>query len=827
MRSLPELVADGCGLPFAAAVDALRAAVTHHGVAVVEAPPGTGKTTLAPPIVAGLVDGRVVVTQPRRVAARAAARRLASLTGTSVGDLIGFTVRGERAVGPATRIEMVTPGVLLRRLLRDPSLEGVGGVILDEVHERALDTDLLTGLVSEVRELREDLAVVAMSATLDAAGLATLLGGDRPAPVVGVPAVLHPLDVRWSPGPTPMDPRGTSREFLSHVAHTVERAYHERTGDGDVLVFLPGVWEVRAVVETLRGRLPAEVLELHGQVGAREQDRAVSGRRPGEPPRVVVATNLAESSLTVDGVRVVVDAGLTREPRRDSGRGMTGLVTVRCARSSADQRAGRAARQGPGTVWRCYEQRTYEGLRPQVTPETQTADLTGALLTLAAWGAPRGESLRLPSPLPPHAVAEDERLLRTLGAVDAEGRITPHGRKLTSVPASPRWARALLEGAPLSGSRTAAEVVAAVELDAGGDLAVALRGLRRGTAPESRRWRSEADRLERLVAPSEGRGLGLGAVVALAYPERVARKTGGTHLLASGTRAAAPRELAGSEWLAVGDVSRAGGAAAAGTGAVIRSAAVIDEETARRCAQSLLINEVRGELLAGRLRARRVTALGAIELASTPVAAKELGPDAVREVVARQGLDVIGWSPGADLLRRRLALLHRHLSGPWPDVSDQALLARLDEWLGPELAEAARTGRLSGISLTAPLRRLVPWQETGRLDELAPERLAVPSGSRIRLDYPAHDDDASVVCAVKLQECFGLAASPTVAGGRVPIVFHLLSPAGRPLAVTADLASFWSGPYGQVRAEMRGRYPKHPWPEDPWTATATARTKRR
>ena len=827
MPTLAQLVADGCGLPFAAAAEALRAAVLERGVAVVEAPPGTGKTTLAPAVVAGCVEGRVVVTQPRRVAARAAARRLASLTGTKVGDIVGFTVRGERAVTRQTRVEMVTPGVLLRRLLRDPSLEGVGAVILDEVHERGLDTDLLTGLLAEVRELRDDLPVVAMSATLDAVGLSSLLGGGSPAPVVGVPAQLHPLDVRWAPGPAALDARGTSRGFLGHVAATVEQAFAQRPDDGDVLVFLPGVWEVRTVAERLRGALPAEVLELHGQAGAREQDRAVSGRRQDELPRVVVSTNLAESSLTVDGVRVVVDAGLAREPRRDSGRGMSGLVTVRCAKSSADQRAGRAARQGPGVVWRCYDERTYSGLRPQVTPEAQTAELTSALLTLAAWGAPRGEGLALPSPLPASAVAEDEAVLQGLGAVDDQGRVTAHGRRLAEIPASPRWARALLDGADVVGSRVAAEVVAAAEMDVDGDLTVALRGLRRGTAPESRRWKAEADRLERLVPSSDGVGGLPGAVVVLAYPERVARRVGDAYLFASGTRAAAPPSLTGHEWLAVAEVSRTGGQAAAGTGAVIRSGAPIDEPTARRTAEHLLVDEVRGELVEGKLRARRVSALGAIELSSTPVPAKELGADAVRGVLAREGLGVIGWSASADLLRRRLALLHRRIGAPWPDVSDEALLARLDEWLGPELAEAARTGRLSGISLTAPLRRLIPWQEAHRLDDLAPERLTVPSGSNIRLDYPPHDDDAAVVCAVKLQECFGLAESPTIADGRARILFHLLSPAGRPLAVTDDLASFWSGPYAQVRSEMRGRYPKHPWPEDPWTAVATSRTKRR
>ncbi|AQP49561.1 ATP-dependent helicase HrpB [Tessaracoccus flavescens] len=825
MRSLSELVDDGCDLPFAAASEPLRSAVGERRVAVVEAPPGTGKTTLAPPMVAGVVEGRVVVTQPRRVAARAAARRLAQLTGTRIGDLVGFTVRGERRVSDSTRIEMVTPGVLLRRLLRDPGLDGVGAVILDEVHERGLDTDLLVGLLGEVRELRDDLAVVAMSATADSAGLSRLLGTDTPAPVVGVPAVLHRLEEQFAPGPLPTDARGVSRDFLSHVADTTVRAFSERPDDGDVLVFLPGVREVRIVAETVASRVDAEVLELHGQVGSREQDRAISGRRPGDRPRVVVSTNLAESSVTVDGVRVVVDAGLSREPRRDASRGMSGLVTVRCARSSADQRAGRAARQGPGVVWRCYDRETYSGLRPQVTPEGQTADLTSALLTLATWGAPRGEGLALPSPLPAASVLEDEQVLRSLEAVDEQGRVTSHGRELAEIPASPRWARALLDAAPLVGSRLAAEVVAAVELGVAGDVAQELGSLRRGSSPETGRWRAEADRLARLVADSAGSGGSAATVIALAFPERVARRVGDVYLLGSGTRAAAPPTLAGHEWLAVAEVTRASGASAAGTGAVIRSGAPADESTARLVLPAT--QEVRGELVDGRLRARRVSALGAVELSSTPVPARELGSDAVFDVLRTKGLEVIGWSGSADALRRRLALLHRVIGPPWPDVGDDALLMRLAEWLGPEVEGAAQSGRLAGIDLTAPLRRLLPWPEAGRLDELAPERLEVPSGSRIRLDYPAHDEAGPVVVAVKLQECFGLAATPRLADGRAEVVFHLLSPAGRPLAITGDLASFWSGLYTQVRAEMRGRYPRHPWPEDPWTAPATARTNRR
>lgn len=823
VRSLDDLLLDGYGLPFAAAVGQLQEAVAQHGTAMVEAPPGTGKTTLGPPAVASIIKGRVVVTQPRRVAARAAARRLASLTGTAVGELAGFTVRGESSMTASTRIEMVTPGVLLRRLVGDPGLEGVGAVILDEVHERGLDTDLLVGLLGEVRQLRQDLTVVAMSATADSAEFARLLGG---APVIGVPGQAYPLTTRYVPGPRATDGKAVTRAFLEHVGSVTIRAFHEAGGQCDVLVFLPGVREVRVVADHLRSRLDAQICELHSQVSTREQDAAIAQRGPGQRARVIVATNIAESSVTVGGVRVVVDSGLVREPRRDASRGMTGLVTLRCARSSADQRAGRAARLGPGTVWRCYDEETYPGLQPHVTPEAQTGDLTAALLTLAAWGAPRGETLHLPSALPSSAVREDEDVLKALGAVDEAGRITPEGRVLSDIPASPRWARALLDGSVLVGSRAASEVVAAVELGASGDLAREIGDLQRGVTPLASRWKRETGRLERLIPHHPAAGGELGAVVVLAFPERVARRTGDVYLLASGTRAVAPAGLDGPEWLAVAEVTRSPPSATAGTGAMIRSAIPVREETVR-LAHGLLTDEVHGTLTDGRIRARRVTSLGAIELTSTPVPVTALGPTAVLDVLIRNGLDSIGFSEGADMLRRRLAIVHRYLGTPWPEVSDAALLAHLDEWLAPELATAGRSGRLDTIDLAPALRRLVPWQIAGRLDELAPERLQVPSGSRVRLDYPPHDSDGPIVASVKLQECFGLASSPRLVDGAAEVVFHLLSPAGRPLAITADLASFWSGPYAQVRAEMRGRYPRHPWPEDPWSASPTSRTNRR
>ena len=848
-----DLRAIGEGLPFAEALAALRTAVTTRGVAVVQAPPGSGKTTLAPPLVADCVEGRVVVTGPRRVTVRAAARRLAHLTGTELGDLVGHTVRGERRVGPRTRLEFVTPGVLVRRLLADPELTGTAAVVLDEVHERALDTDLLLGMLAEVRQLRE-LPVVAMSATLDAPGIATLLGDDDdPAPLVDSEGALHPLEVLWEPAPGPRtDARGVTRDFLEHVARVTAQ---EHDLDHHTLVFVPGAREVDRVVELLARLVPgAEVLPLHGRLSPREQDLAIGGSPSPTGGRIVVSTDLAESSLTVPGVRLVVDAALSREPRRDAARDMSGLVTVQASRASMAQRAGRAARLGPGRAVRLVEESAWSRAPEHVTPQITTADLTETALTLAAWGSPRGEGMVLLTPPPAAGIAATETTLRGLGLVDDDGRVTDDGLAATRIPADPRLARALLDGADLVGATAAAEVVATLADDLrgdDGDLDRLLADLRSGRSRDASRWRREADRLARLV-PTDGderpgsgaragdrHVSGAGLVTALAHPGRIARRVGDgpTYLLASGTRAALPSgsPMRHHEWLVVADVARADGRVAAGTGAVIRLAATLTRDEAETAGTGLRVREVRADLgdgdagaAKGRVTAREVDALGAIELSSTPVRPDpETGADAVRRALATRGLDLLTWSPTADTLRRRLAALHHHLGDPWPDVSDEALAARLDEWLGPELQRVATGTPFARLDLTDPLRRLLPWPEATRLDELAPERLPVPSSSTAAITWPPHDEpSAAPVLAVKLQECFGLAETPRLVDGRVPVLFHLLSPARRPLAVTDDLASFWSGPYAQVRAEMRGRYPKHPWPEDPWTAPATARTKR-
>ena len=866
----------GAGLPFAGSLPALEEALTRAtpGVAVVQAPPGTGKTTLVPPLLAnrlarrgGGVAGapqRVVVTAPRRVAARAAASRLAALAGETLGGSVGFTVRGAREVGRDTLVEMVTPGILLRRLLADPALPGVGAVVLDEVHERALDTDLLVGLLTEVRQLRDDLDLVAMSATVDAARFATLLGDDEPAALVDAPDALHPLTTRWAPFPgLRTDARGVSREFLQHVARTTAAAVadDERSGRStDALVFVPGGHEVATVAHALRDLLPhREVLELQGSIAPALQDRATGGRCPGDPPRVVVSTALAESSLTVPGVHLVVDSGLSREPRRDAVRDMSGLVTLTSSRASADQRAGRAARLGPGTVVRCYDEATYHRMPAHSTPEILTADLTGAALTLACWGSPRGVGLRLPDAPPVAAMDDAEDQLRSLGAVGADGRVTEVGRRLAQIPVDPRLARGLLDGATLFGAETAAEVVALLAEDGTHpDLAQTLRERRRGGRRGSAgAWRHEADRLTRLArrhapahagpprpgpptpglpapglpapelpTPDGSPETALGTIVALTWPNRLARVDGDTALLVSGTRAGLPAAsgLRGHEWLAISEVTRAQGAATAGTGAVVRAAIPVDQHTVELAAAHLVADETTAFYDWERLSARRVRRIGAVVLSATPVRATTADARAaVRAALARDGLDRLTWPAGADLLRRRLALLHTTLGAPWPDVSDAALLADGAALLEPVVDDLAR-GR--SPDLTGVLRGLLPWPAAARLDELAPERLTVPTGHAVRIEYPevGRTDERPVV-RVKLQECFGWAQTPTIADGRVRLLFHLLSPAGRPVAVTDDLASFWSGPYARVRAEMRGRYPRHPWPEDPWTAAPTARVK--
>ncbi|KRA32849.1 ATP-dependent helicase [Nocardioides sp. Root614] len=825
-------------LPVTAGLAALDETLRTRGVAVVQAPPGTGKTTLVPPAVAGVVAGRVVVTQPSRIAARAAARRLAHLLGEPVGETVGYSVRGDRRTSRRTRVEVVTTGLLLRRIQHDPELAGVGAVVLDEVHERHLDADLTLALLVDVRaNLREDLALVAMSATIEAERTAALLGGSG-APVIRVPGALHPVQAVWCPVPAGVrrtDDRGITPALHDHVAATVRRALAEH--EGDVLVFVPGVAEVDATVRRLAG-VDADVHALHGRLSGAEQDRALS---EGPRRRVIVSTAVAESSLTVPGVRVVVDAGFSREPRTDHRRGLASLVTVAVSRAAAEQRAGRAGRLGPGAVLRCWSEAEHAHLAAHPEPEIATADLTAFALEVACWGSHDVRDLALLDQPPAHALSTANAVLVDLGAMTEDGRATSRGRLIAGVPADPRLARALIDGAGLVGTRRAAEVVAMLSEDVrapGGDLVAALRSLRSDQRAGS--WRSQVTRLEKIVekdgtpggrkGASDARALtddvAVGLVVALAHPDRIARKRSGTssYLMAGGTGAAldprAPGPLAGLEWLAIGDADRRPGEREAR----IRAAAPLTEDLALEAAASLWTEVDEVTWTGGRVVARRRTLLGSIELSSVPLSdpPAQAVSDAIREAVANEGIALFSWSEAATALRARLDFLHRALSDPWPDVSDVALTQNLQAWLGPQLARVRSAQDLRRIDIVAALRATVPWPQAGRLNDLAPERVEVPSGSSVRIDYSQEQP----VLAVRLQEVFGWTAVPVLADGRVPLLLHLLSPARRPAAVTADLESFWDNGYPGVRADLRGRYPKHSWPEDPRNAPATARTNR-
>ncbi|MEU4322448.1 ATP-dependent helicase HrpB [Nocardia fluminea] len=854
---LPELP----DLPVRPALERITSTLAERGVAVLVAPPGTGKTTLVPLALAAGSPGRIVVAEPRRLAARAAAARMAVLLGERVGETVGYAVRGDRKVGPRTRIEVVTSGLLVRRLQSDPELTGVGTVVLDECHERHLDADLLLALLLDARSgLRPDLRVLATSATVAADRLAQLLGTgesgsgagsgtpdgqdavDRSrAPVLEVHGRTYPVEVDYVPA--------LPRERIeAQVARATRAAL--ATIDGDVLVFLPGVGEINRTAGLLRDLDDVDVVPLHGRLGAAAQDLAL---RPGSRRRVVLSTAVAESSLTVPGVRAVVDSGLSRVSRVDHRRGLSGLATVRVSAAVADQRTGRAGREAPGHAWRCWPEYEHQTLPAYPEPEIRTAELTRLALELACWGTPDGTGLAWWDAPPEGGLAAARTVLRALGALDDADHITPRGKAMADLGLHPRLARALLDGAARVGAKAAAEMVVLMDDDslAGtADATAALRALRAERPP---RWTREVQRLTRLVAKPDlsnsgvpagrqsrgdrvtgdaGRDSGGAAtdvaalMIALAQPERLARRRASgssTYLMAGGTAVTLPpgSGLAAAEWLAVAVADRDPGRAEGR----IRLAAIADEELAREAAPGLLVagDEVRWD--GGDVVARRVERLGAIMLSEKPLRQpdKALVEQAVRQGLRVEGLGLLRWTDDARSLRQRLDFLHRTLGAPWPAVDDDALLADLDTWLGPELSTARRRSDLARVDAGTALRRLLPWPTATRLDELAPERLEVPSGSRVRLDYSTDQP----ILAVKVQEVFGWTDPPTLADGRARILLHLLSPAQRPVAVTADLPSFWQTGWPQVRADLRGRYPKHSWPEDPTTISAHRGTARR
>ena len=864
MPTLEELVSHPPQLPVTRALGDIAAATRPGGCAVITAPPGTGKTTLLPPAVAVALgeagaSGRVLVTQPRRVAARAAARRIARLLGEEVGGQVGYSVRGDSRVSERTRVEMVTPGVALRRLQRDPELPGVSALIVDEFHERDLDTDLALAFALDARSaLRDDLFVALTSATLEASRTVDFLRastGEEPA-LVDIPGDIFPLELRYAPPPRGVEAVGAignervgvRREYLAHVARTVEETV--AATEGSVLVFLPGVGEI----ETVRGNLhlgDVPVLTLHGQLSAAEQDRALS---PASGRRVILSTSIAESSLTVPGVSVVVDAGLAREPRFDAGRCLSSLVTVPAALARLEQRAGRAARTGPGIAVRVMDSVDVARRPAQSAPGIATQDLTDARLQVASWGTPVEELALLDAPPAGTWEAAGQRL-SSLGAIDEAGAATALGRTLASLPLDPPLGRALLASSAILGASKAARFVALLSEDVrapGADLGALERRLGRGGASEAGVGKAQAARvketqarLERLAqrlpaSASEGalasvvaeRQTGsrtredeLALTCALAYPEWIARRRPGSaaYILAGGVGAELPQgsPLEGQDWLAVASIDRA----PASRHARILAAVPLSEEDALAAGAALLETRTQALIDKGALKATRTRALGAIPLASAPASSlsEEEATALVVEHLAARGLGDLGWGKEASSLRERMRVLHEVLGDPWPDVSDEALAGSAPQWLAPWAKRLAQGGSLSGVSMLDALRSMLPWPQAARLDELAPEKMPIPAGGTRPIDWSG----AHPVLTLRVQQAFGWTDTPRLVDGRVPLVLHLTDPAGRPAAVTSDLTSFWAGPYRDVRAQLRGRYPKHPWPEDPLHAEPTNRAKRR
>ena len=865
MPTLEELVSHPPQLPVTRALGDIAAATRPGGCAVITAPPGTGKTTLLPPAVAVALAshdasaGRVLVTQPRRVAARAAARRIARLLGEEVGGQVGYSVRGDSRVSERTRVEMVTPGVALRRLQRDPELPGVSALIVDEFHERDLDTDLALAFALDARSaLRDDLFVALTSATLEASRTVDFLRsstGEEPA-LVDIPGDIFPLELRYAPPPRGVeavgalgnDRVGVRREYLAHVARTVEETV--AATEGSVLVFLPGVGEIETVRSNLHlGDIP--VLTLHGQLSAAEQDRALS---PASGRRVILSTSIAESSLTVPGVSVVVDAGLAREPRFDAGHGLSSLVTVPAALARLEQRAGRAARTGPGIAVRVMDAVDVARRPAQSAPGIATQDLTDARLQVAAWGTPVEELALLDAPPAGTWEAAGQRL-SSLGAIDEAGAATALGRTLASLPLDPPLGRALLASSALRGASKAARVVALLSEDVrvpGADLGAWERRLGRGGArgasgahAQAARVKETQARLERLakrlpnssatnaLAPTPARQDAhgrtredeLALTCALAHPEWIARRRPGSmaYILAGGVGAELPQgsPLEGQEWLAVASIDRA----PASRHARILAAVPLSEEDALAAGAALLETRTQASIDKGALNASRTRTLGAIPLKAAPASSlsEEEATALVAEHLAAHGLGDLGWGKEASSLRERMRVLHEVLGDPWPDVSDEALARTADQWLIPWAKRLANGGSLSKVSMLDALRSMLPWPDAARLDELAPEKMPIPSGGTRLIDWSG----AHPVLTLRVQQAFGWTDTPRLVDGRVPLVLHLTDPAGRPAAVTSDLTSFWAGPYRDVRAQLRGRYPKHPWPEDPLHAEPTNRAKRR
>lgn len=815
-------------LPIDDALPALTNALRAANAAVLVAPPGAGKTTRVPLALARepwAAGKKIIVLEPRRLAARAAAARMASTLGENVGETVGYRVRFGSKVSRKTRVELVTEGVFTRMVLDDPTLDGVAALLFDEFHERSLDADLGLALARDVqRGLREDLKILVMSATIDGARVAKLLGD---APIVESEGRIFPVETRYLG-------RDATAPIERQVADAAARAL--RAEPGSVLAFLPGAAEIRRAETLLRERIDdpsVDVVALFGALEADVQDRAIAPSPKGRR-KVVLATSIAETSLTIEGVRIVIDCGLSRVPRYEADVGLTRLETVRVSRASADQRRGRAGRTEPGVCYRLWDEPQTASLAASGTPEILAADLSSLVLDLAHWGVSDPAKLDFLDPPPQAAWAEARALLAELGAIDGDGRITDEGRALRQLPLPPRIARMVVDAAAEGAADVAADIAAVLtERGLGGndvDLTHRLDNLRRDRSRRAQDARAMAKRWAQIALSSVSGGneqsLSPGVLLALAYPDRIARSrgAGGSFLLANGRGANVDQASALSRetYLAVGEI-----AGTAAQGRILLAAPLAPAEIeAHFGARIEARDEIAFDPSTGSVRARRLRRLGAVTLGEQ---LRKVEPDddtarMLAEGIARLGLDRLPWSKALRQWRDRVLFLRRAEGEEWPDLSDVALAATAGDWLAAAFAGKTALSALGADEFADAVYGLLPWNLRRRLDAEAPTHFIAPSGSSVPIDYEAEEGPK---LAIRVQELFGLDKHPTIAGGRVPLVVELLSPAHRPVQVTRDLPGFWRGSYAAVKAEMKGRYPRHPWPDNPLQAPATRRAKPR
>ncbi len=813
-------------LPIDDALPRLIEVFERRNAAVLVAPPGAGKTTRVPLILLDEVwakDKKIFLLEPRRLAARAAASRMAATLGEQVGDTVGLRVRFGSKISERTRIEVITEGVFTRLVLDDPSLDGVGAVLFDEFHERSLDADLGLALAREVQEgLRDNLKVLVMSATLDGARVAALLDS---APVVESEGRAFPVETRY----LGRDPR---ERIERPVAGAVQRAL--RADPGSLLVFLPGAAEIRRTETLLKEQVRdpnVDIVALFGALDARDQDRAISPAPAGRR-KVVLATSIAETSLTIEGVRVVIDSGLSRVPRYEPDVGLTRLETVRVSRAAADQRRGRAGRTEPGVCYRLWDEPQTGSFDAYTRPEILSADLSSFVLDLAQWGAADASKLALIDPPPQAAMNEAKALLTELGAIDAQGRITGEGRRLRQLPLPPRLARMVVD-AGTQGAGVEAAAIAAIltERGLGGDdvdLRQRVDQFRRDRSRRAedaramvKRW---VDTLDRSDVNEE---LSTGAILALAYPDRIAKNRGGGaggFVLANGRGGTIDpaSALAREPFLSVAELT-----GAAASSRIVLAAAISLEEIERCFAGKIEDRDtVTFDVGSASLRARCSRRLGSLVLAEQvkQVAPNEQTARILAQGLIGQGLDRLDWSKAALQFRTRVESLRKAEGDEWPDLSNGALARNAVEWLEPLLADKTARSQLSAGEVFDAVSNLVPWNLRRRLDAEAPTHFTAPTGTVVPIDYEA---EQGPTVSIRVQELFGLTKHPSIAGGRVPLVIELLSPGHKPVQITRDLPGFWRGSYADVRSDLRGRYPRHPWPEDPTSAPPTRRAKPR